>query len=302
MKNSIDFNVDYYEILGVDANDIPKGKDPNSRRFASNVLRTAYHKKLFEVHPDRPNGDAEKCKLVVKAHQILSDPALREIYDNGENQTVTENGEIRVNWNKIGKYRKGSLSEMIGSALYDKIMNHSGIENIEAKFIPFDEESHNYHWEFTVEGLPKELVLSIVEDEREVLRLTSGDDKSIKKSLPFKIYICLPSVKLVMVRDDNVEVDSGTGYIDVLKGKIQNAQFIDADIMGSTNFEDSVNFIESGELKEAVEQCINGNLDPFLKKFKKRENTEVNAIMQRQEVFKKDQEQLKTLLDQAKVK
>ena len=301
LTDIIDFNENYYEILGLTPEDIPSGKDPSSKRLASTVLREAYHKKLFEVHPDRPGGDEKKCKLVVKAHMVLSDNILRDAYDKGDvGSSLVSDGGMSINWSKLGKYRKGSLAEMIGSALFKKIISESGIESIEAKFTPYDEETHNYHWEFNVDGLPKELVLSIVEDETEVLKLTTGDIKNINNSLPFKIYICLPSIKLVMVRDEDMFIETSTGYLDIAKGKIQNAQFIDADILGTTNYENAVEFITSGELKEAVNECINGNLEPFLKKFKKKEdNIEINKIMQQQEVHKRDQTQLKALWEKS---
>lgn len=301
ISDIIDFNEDYYAILGLTPEDIPSGKDPSSKRLASTILREAYHKKLFEVHPDRPNGDEKKCKLVVKAHMILSDNILRDAYDRGGlADGVSSDGGIAINWNKLGKYRKGSLADMIGSALFEKIMKESGIENIEIKFIPEDETSHNYHWEFKVEGLPKELVLSIVEDETEVLKLTSGDTQALNNALPFKIYICLPSIKLVMVRDEDEFIETSTGYLDIAKGKIQNAQFIDADMLGTTNYENAVDFIISGQLKEAIIECQNGNLNPFLKKFKQKEdNIEVNKIIEQQELNKKDQTQLKELWGKA---
>jgi len=297
----IDFSENYYEILGIDPLDIPTGKDPSSKRLASEILRQAYHKKLFEVHPDRPEGNEEKCKLVVKAHTILSDPILRQVYDNGGTNIINvTDGGMLINWSRLGKYRKGSLADMIGSAVYEKILNSSGIENIEIKFIPSDETIHNYHWEFNIEGLPKELVLSIVEDETEVLKLTNGDDQSIQKALPFKIYICLPSIKLVMVRDEDVFVETSVGYLDIIKGRIQNASFIDADILGTTDYDYAIDFITSGKLKDAVEQCINGGLEQFLKNFKKEDNIETNTILKQQDVNKIDQTQLKMLLEQAK--
>lgn len=298
LTDIIDFSQNYYDILGIDPIDLPTGKDPNSRRHASNILREVYHKKLFEVHPDRPDGDEEKFKLVVRAHHILSDPILREFYDNGGNEIVTEhNGSMRINWSRLGKYRKGSLADMIGTAIFEKIINESGIEKIQPKLVPSDESVHNYHWEFFVEDLPKELVLSIVEDENEVLRLTSGDDFAIDQSLPFKIYICLPSIKMVMVRDDDIFVETSSGYLDLIKGKIQNAGFIDADILGTTNYDKAVDFIISGELKNAVNECINGNINKFLKEYSDNGNAETNSILNQNDVNKIDQEQLKKLME-----
>jgi len=294
----IDFDQNYYEILGISPDDLPTGKDPSSKRLANQVLQQAYHKQLFKYHPDRPDGDAEKCKLVIKAHKILSDPILRNVYENGdeENGSIINKG-MNINWDRLGKYRKGSLADMIGSAIFDKIL--SNIENISVKFQPTDETIHNYHWEFIIDGLPKELVLSIVEDETEVLKLTSGDHNTINNSLPFKIYICLPSIKLVLVREDSEFIETEHGYLDIARGKIQNAQFIDADLLGTTNYENAINFIESGGLKEAIEECINGNIDKFLKHFKQDDNIAINNLIKQQDAYKKDQAQLKELLEKA---
>ena len=297
----IDFNEDYYAILGITRDDLPTGKDPNSKRLANDILRRAYHKKLFEVHPDRPDGDEEKCKMVVKAHSILGDPILRNVYSSGGvNYADAIKDGIQINWDQLGKYRKGSLADMIGSALYEKMMN--SIANIEEKFVPCDETCHNYHWEFWVDGLEKELVLSIVEDESEVLRLTSGDENSLNNALPFKIYLCLPSIKFVMTREAP-EFQESEGYLDIIKGKIMNARFIDADIFGTTNYDNAVEFIESGKLQEAINQCIDGNIEQFIKKFKmKTDDSETAQILKKQEVYKRDQTQLKELMGQAGLK
>lgn len=297
MTDIIDYNKNYYEILGIPPEDLPKGKDLSSRRLANEILRRAYHKKLFEVHPDRPNGDEEKCKLVIQAHMILSDPILRNLYDNGGIQSENFLKEdIKIDWSKLGKYRKGSLADMIGKALFEKILNESGIENITVKFSPFDEEAHNYQWEFNIEGLSKELVLTIIEDENEVLKLTKGDDKTIKKSLPFKIYICLPSIKLVMIREDDLNVETSSGVIDVIPGKIKSTRFIDADLLGTTDYDYAVDFITNGSLKSAIEDCINGNIDKYLPKFKKVNDNQTYSTLKKQEVYRRDQEQLKELM------
>lgn len=297
----INFDEDYYSILGIDREDLPTGKDPNSKRLLRDILTEAYHKKLFEVHPDRPNGDEEKCKLVVKAHMILSDPIFKSYYDSGGKYKDNNLVGMDINWGKIGRYRKGSLADMIGSALFDKILNESGIENIEVKFTPSDETLHNYNWEFYIQGLEKELILTIIEDETEVLKLTSGDEESLKKSLPFKIYICLPSIKLIFIRDEDDFIETSSGYLDIVKGRIQKTSFIDADLLGTTNYDNAVNFINSGELKVAIEECKKGNIDQFLKKFRqKADNIDLNTIMKRQEMYKVDQSHLEKMIEQAR--
>ncbi|KAL1678207.1 hypothetical protein EV122DRAFT_212555 [Schizophyllum commune] len=62
---------DYYKILGV------------SRDCSSAEIKKAYRKQSLMHHPDK-GGDEEKFKLVVEAHAVLSDPAKRERYDQGD--------------------------------------------------------------------------------------------------------------------------------------------------------------------------------------------------------------------------
>jgi DnaJ-class molecular chaperone len=153
----IDFNQNYYEILGISPDDLPIGKDPNSKRLSNSILQKAYREQLFKYHPDRPEGDEEKCKLVIKAHKILSDPVLRKVYDNGgENDENFIKQGMNINWDRLGKYRKGSLADMIGTSIFDKIINESGIDNIQVKFKPENEELHNLlTWEFIIKDYQK---------------------------------------------------------------------------------------------------------------------------------------------------
>lgn len=64
-------NVDtskYYDLLGV-------SKDADTAS-----IKKAYRKLALEHHPDR-GGDAEKFKEISKAHEVLTDPEKRKIYD-----------------------------------------------------------------------------------------------------------------------------------------------------------------------------------------------------------------------------
>lgn len=295
----IDFNQDYYAIMGVEKDSLPLGKDPSSKRDLRIVLQKAYHTKLFEVHPDKPTGDEEKFKLVVRAYTILSDPILRNVYDRGGiADQKEESGGFSIDMAFLGTYRKSSMADLIGCSLFNKILDESGIEGMEIKFMPEDEHSHNYQWEFIIPGLPKELVLAIIEDEEEVLKLTSGEDEFLDEALPFKIYICLPSIKLVILREADEFVEE-VGHLDIVKGKIEGAKFLDADLLGTTQYETAVEFITSGGLKAAVDDCIEGNVQKYIKQYKKVENQEIGALMSAQEANKIDQTQLKELLKTA---
>ncbi len=74
---------DYYELLGL-------------RRDASAPeIKRAYRKKALEFHPDRNPGNKvaeENFKLVAEAHEVLSDPTKREIYNRYGRQGLRGRG------------------------------------------------------------------------------------------------------------------------------------------------------------------------------------------------------------------
>ena len=251
---NIDFDVDYYALLGIVREALPRGRDVNSRREACLLLQDAYRHRLFEVHPDR-GGDPEVFKALVRAHSVLSEPSLRDVYDRGKPPAGFESVDMSIDWTKVGKYQRGSLADQVGTTLFLAVVEESGISGLTPKFAPSDPEFHNYHWEFTVPSAPKEFVLSIVQDEEEVLRLTAGD-QAAEASVPFNIYVCLPGMKLVIRRDeDDVVVDPESGEA-FFPGKIQGVEYVDADLLSTTDYEFAVDFIRNGRLREAVERCI----------------------------------------------
>ena len=63
---------DYYQILGVNRNATPR------------EIKRAYRKLAIKYHPDRNRGKKkteERFKLINEAHQVLSDPKKRALYD-----------------------------------------------------------------------------------------------------------------------------------------------------------------------------------------------------------------------------
>jgi hypothetical protein len=108
-------------------------------------------------------------------------------------------------------------------------------------FFPTSNE-HNYEWDFVIKNEEKnlqKLVISIVNDENEVLRLTSGDD--LEKSLPFKIYICVPKASLSFIRKQNAEYtpDGRT----LVNGFITKAVYNDLNLLETTDVETAHNYI-----------------------------------------------------------
>ena len=251
---NIDFDVDYYALLGIDRHGLPRGRDVNSRRESCRILQDAYRHRLFEVHPDR-GGDPEVFKALVRAHSVLSDPSLRDVYDRGKPPEGFDEIDMSVDWTRVGRYQRGSLADQVGTTLFLAIVEDAAVPGLMPKFAPSDPEFHNYHWEFTVPKAPKEFVLSIVEDEEEVLRLTAGD-QSAEASVPFKIYVHLPGVKLVIRREeDDVVVDPLSGEA-LFPGRIRGVEYLDADLLSTTDYSHAVDFIRGGGLREAIAQCI----------------------------------------------
>lgn len=64
---------DYYKILGLE------------RSCGEVEIKKAYRRESLKHHPDK-GGDEEQFKLVVEAHTVLSDPARRQRYDNGDDE------------------------------------------------------------------------------------------------------------------------------------------------------------------------------------------------------------------------
>jgi len=69
-----------YELLGLD-------------RTATKVQITkAYRRLAKEVHPDKPNGDAERFKRINHAHEVLTDPVKRDLYDRYGEEGLEKGG------------------------------------------------------------------------------------------------------------------------------------------------------------------------------------------------------------------
>jgi hypothetical protein len=253
----IDFDCDYYDILGVCREDLPAGPGAEVRRELASLLQRAYREKVFENHPDR-GGDPEAFKCVVRAHSVLSDPSLRRIYDAGPGEKQEGGPEFRVDWSRFGHYCRGSLADQVGTTLFLATLAESGIPGICEKYAPTDEEYHNYHWGFRIPDVGADLTLSLVDDADEVLALTDGEQEA-DQSLPFKVYFHFPSVRLAIQRDphpDNPEVHVITGAIPV-----------DADLLSTTDYEAAIGFIRGGGLAELVARFVDGDVDQFLPEF-----------------------------------
>lgn len=65
----IDPNKDYYDILGVSQNATPE------------EIKSAYRELVRRYHPDNPEGDEAKFRLVQEAYEVLREEPLRRAYD-----------------------------------------------------------------------------------------------------------------------------------------------------------------------------------------------------------------------------
>lgn len=68
-KNFSQHPMNYYDLLDI---------TPNASEV---VIKKAYQKKLIQVHPDK-GGSQELFLKVMKAYKVLSDPAVKDVYDN----------------------------------------------------------------------------------------------------------------------------------------------------------------------------------------------------------------------------
>lgn len=256
-KKIIDFNKDYYLILGLTKENLPKPNQRQNKIEISKIIEQSFRKMARKCHPDF-GGTNELFLDLVRARRILEDPLLRKIYDQGyfEEFTITkENFDFEVDWNKIGTYRKGSPEDTVGFSLFLKICEMKETLAIIPAFFPKD-ETHNYEWDWVIDDKNK-IALSLIQDENEVLRLTSGEN--LDESLPFKIYICIPRKSLTMIRDNDVVMDS---FGKILKNaNISKVIYNDYNLLETTNLDTALKYIEN-DLEDDLENFKNGKLKP----------------------------------------
>jgi hypothetical protein len=260
-KKIIDFSKNYYEILGISQEELPKGKTRDDKVHLSKILETAFRKKARVCHPDF-GGSNEAFLDIVRARRILEDHMLKKIYDQGYFEEFNVDGVssglgLNVDWTKIGTYRKGTPEDTIGFNIFLKLCERKAELDIVPAFFPESNE-HNYEWDWVINKT--KLVLSIVNDEDEVLRLTSGTD--VNESLPFKIYLCIPRANLVM-RRDNQEVVSPFGKT-MINGLIQHVSYSDITFLETTRLDRAMDYLENEFEKDLSDYKDGKNLEKFL--------------------------------------
>lgn len=254
-KNIIDFNKDYYSILGISKEDLPNNKSRQNKIEISQIIEKCFRKQARKAHPDF-GGSKESFLDLVRARRILEDPLLRRIFDQGhfdEFEITNIANDFEINWNKIGTFRKGTPEDTIGFQLFLDICEKKSDLNIIPAFIPKTEE-HNYEWDWVIDNKNK-LVLSIVNDEDEVLRLTNSNQ--IEDSLPFKIYICIPKTSLNFSRIEQKILDPNGNALS--QGSIGSVSYNDLDLLETTNLDTALDYINN-KLKSDLIQFKNGTL------------------------------------------
>lgn len=257
-KKIINFEKDYYIILGIDKNDLPKAQDRQNKIVISQTIEKAFRKMARKCHPDF-GGSKESFLDLVRARRILEDPVLRKIYDQGyfeEFSISNSDSGFDVNWDKIGNYRKGSPEDTTGFSLFLQISENKNELGLTPAFFPTLDE-HNYEWDWVINEKKVKLALSIVNDESEVLRLTNGED--IDNSLPFKIYICIPRTSLVIKRNNNVVLDPNGKVLQ--NADIQSVSYNDYNLLETTNLETAKNYINNN-FSQDLNDFIDGKLKP----------------------------------------
>lgn len=255
-KKIIDFSKDYYSILGIDKSDLPFGTSRSIKLQCSDIIEKCFRKMARKCHPDF-GGSKEAFLDLVRARRILEDFYLRKIYDQGyfeEFVFETEAKQFEVDWSKVGNYRKGSPEDTVGFNIFFKICELKDKLNLIPAFYPQSEE-HNYEWDWIIEDTGSKLALSIVNDENEVLRLTSSEQ--IDKSLPFKIYICIPRSSLNLIRKTETILDPFGKTL--VNGSINSVNYNDFNLLESTNLEDAFSYI-GNKLTKDIDDFRNNKL------------------------------------------
>lgn len=292
-KKIIDFSQDYYEILDIAREAFPKGNTRNDKIFISDLIDKAFRKQARKKHPDF-GGTNEEFLNLVRARRILEDSLLRNIYDKGEfteDSNLDAENPFIVDWNKVGTYRKGTPEDSIGFSLFFTVAEMKDKLNLTPAFYPQTSE-HNYEWDFLIKDTKSKLVLSIVNDENEVLRLT--DSKQIEESLPFKIYICIPRTNLFLRRNTSNQVVSPDGNKVMINGELTSVSYSDYNLLETTSLETAKNYLKTN-LENDLQDLHNGKLTKNLSKIEN--DNKQSKWMSGDEMKQFDKEKLQMILN-----
>jgi hypothetical protein len=262
-KKLVSFEEDYYGILAVDPATLPSGSEVAARREAAGMLEKAYQAACRRYHPDvnRTDPDAEaKFRLAIKAHTVLSDPIARRYYDSkgaDRSRTLEMDGKrYEIDWENLGYYRQGSTADTVGYGLFFALAERKDELGIKPAFFP-ELPQHNYEWDFAVPDIGVKLAISIVPDEDDVRRLTSGEDAG--RSLPFKIYLCFPRACPYLIKGEDEVYKVGDREV-VLPGKLLRTVYVDLELVETTVLDTAQAFVEGDGIAAAMAKLRDGTL------------------------------------------
>jgi len=303
----IDYNVDYYTILGLKRDDFPKDTSPNSKRKIADLLDRAYRESAIICHPDN-GGTEEDFKRLIRAHTVLSDHLMRKMYDSGGTyrpRTIEDGtSDWEIDWDKLGNYRKGTTADTIGYGLFAIVCDIIDELNLIPAFYP-SEPYHSYNWDFVIlkkeikaiingnlvksPEIPK-LAIAVVPDEEEVLRLT--DSSKIATSLPFKIYIYIPRKSIQPLRANDEEI-KGNSRSYTMKGHMKAITYSDIDLVETTQLSVAEDYLRNNLIHD-LEKYRNGTLE----KEQQKKDTEAKRTtwMDTEQIKQMDQNLLKAIL------
>lgn len=257
-KKIINFNEDYYAILLLDKN------HTQSHNIFLKNLDQNFRKQARQLHPDY-GGDPNDFKLLVRAKQILEDPHLKKIYDSGAYPEETlNNTEFNVDWSTVGTYRKGTTADTLGYSFFIKLSQHKEELGLIPTFMP-KTNYDNYEWTFSLSNKPSSrLSISLVYDENEVLRLSSGE--KLENYLNFKIYVCIPTQQLTFKRDANTLITFNNNKI-LSPGKVQYATFDDFVLLETASLDEAHAFFDDiHSLQQNIQNYLNNEGSTYHRK------------------------------------
>lgn len=296
-KKLIDFSVDYYEVLNLEKENVPSGTSPAERRILADMLDRAYQNACRRYHPDyNPDlSNAEELfKLAIRAHTILSDPIAKRYYDSGgkdQSKSIEIDGKrYEIDWDDLGYYRPGTTADSVGYGLFVALSERKNELNISPAFFP-ELPQHNYEWDFAVPDMGVKLAISLVPDEEDVRRLTSGED--IGHALPFKIYICFPRACPYFFKDEAEVYKVGDREI-VMSGRLKKAMYVDYDLLETTTLQTAHEFV----VGTGIEQALADLRDGSLQKRQKDKDVQAGALnwMDTQQMKETEAERLRAIL------
>src|SRR5437588_11837224 len=100
---------DYYEVLGL------------ARNASAEEIRKAFRGLALKFHPDRNVGDEEaavKFKEAAEAHEVLSDPQKRDLYDRY--------GHAGLSGTQMPNFNQDSIFEAFGDLFGDLFSGGGG--------------------------------------------------------------------------------------------------------------------------------------------------------------------------------